>query len=68
MVFLAISIWGWMWAMMGVFLAVPLLIATRMACESYEGLTPLGLILGTDSAVEEGRSREHLVVAEVEPD
>jgi len=58
MVFLAVSIWGWMWGLMGVFLAVPLLIATRMACESYEGLAPLGLILGTDSAVEETRSRE----------
>jgi predicted PurR-regulated permease PerM len=67
MVFLAISIWGWMWGMMGVFLAVPLLIATRMACESYEGLTPLGLILGTDSAVEETRASERSRVSEAEP-
>lgn len=48
MVFLAISIWGWMWGMMGVFLSVPLLIAARMACEGYDGLTPLGVILGAD--------------------
>jgi len=66
MVFLAVSIWGWMWGLMGVFLAVPLLIATRMACESYEGLAPLGLILGTDSAVEETRSREQSRVSEAD--
>ena len=66
MVFLAVSIWGWMWGLMGVFLAVPLLIATRMACESYEGLASLGLILGTDSAVEETRSREQSRVSEAD--
>ncbi|HBJ33158.1 MAG TPA: AI-2E family transporter [Planctomycetaceae bacterium] len=48
MVFLSISVWGWMWGMMGVFLSVPLLIAARMACERYEGLAPLGMILGAD--------------------
>jgi predicted PurR-regulated permease PerM len=48
LVFLSVSIWGWMWGVMGVFLSVPLLIATRMVCERYEGLTPLGMILGAD--------------------
>ena len=33
---------------MGVFLSVPLLIATRMTCERYEGLMPLAMILGAE--------------------
>lgn len=48
LVFLSISVWGWMWGIMGVFLSVPLLIATRMTCERYEGLTPLAMILGAE--------------------
>ncbi len=46
LVFLSISIWGWMWGLMGVFLSVAMLIAIRMVCEQYEGLTPLATVLG----------------------
>jgi len=48
LVFLSIVVWGWMWGIMGVFLSVPILIATRFACEAYDGLAPLGLILGAE--------------------
>lgn len=46
LVFLSIVLWGWMWGLMGVFLSVPILIAARMTCEAYDGLTPLATILG----------------------
>ncbi len=48
MVFLSIVLWGWMWGVMGVFLSVPILIATRMACERYDGFTSLAMILGAE--------------------
>ncbi|WP_417736326.1 AI-2E family transporter [Rosistilla oblonga] len=48
LVFLSIVVWGWMWGVMGVFLSVPMLIAARMACEGYEGLGPLAMILGAE--------------------
>ncbi|CAD71687.1 MAG TPA: AI-2E family transporter [Rhodopirellula baltica] len=48
LVFLSIVVWGWMWGIMGVFLSVPILIAARMACEGYEDLRPLAMILGAE--------------------
>lgn len=48
LVFLSIVVWGWMWGIMGVFLSVPILIAARMACEGYDGLQPLAMILGAE--------------------
>ncbi|PHQ31662.1 AI-2E family transporter [Rhodopirellula bahusiensis] len=48
LVFLSIVIWGWMWGIMGVFLSVPILIAARMACEGYDDLRPLAMILGAE--------------------
>jgi predicted PurR-regulated permease PerM len=48
LVFLSITIWGWMWGIMGVFLSIPILIAARMACEAYEGLHPWAYILGAE--------------------
>ncbi|QDS90756.1 AI-2 transport protein TqsA [Rosistilla ulvae] len=46
LVFVSIVVWGWMWGVVGVFLSVPILIAARMTCESYDGLAPLATILG----------------------
>ncbi|QDT02234.1 pheromone autoinducer 2 transporter [Rubripirellula lacrimiformis] len=48
LVFLSIVLWGWMWGIMGVFLSVPILIAARMACEGYDGLQPMAMILGAE--------------------
>ncbi|MCC9643224.1 AI-2E family transporter [Rhodopirellula sp. JC740] len=48
LVFLSIVVWGWMWGIMGVFLSVPILIAVRMACEGYDELRPLAMILGAE--------------------
>jgi predicted PurR-regulated permease PerM len=66
-VFLAISVWGWMWGMMGVFLSVPLLIATRMACERYEGLAGLGVILGAQLPGDASGKPDSSRVAGVDP-
>lgn len=54
LVFISIVFWGWMWGIMGVFLSIPILIATRMACEHYEGLMPLAYILGAEEPEAEG--------------
>lgn len=48
LVFLSIVFWGWMWGVMGIFLSIPILIAARMACEHYEGLLPVAMILGAE--------------------
>ncbi|MEZ6235185.1 MAG: AI-2E family transporter [Phycisphaerales bacterium] len=42
---LALVFWGWLWGLAGVFLAVPLLIAVKVACERVERLEPVGALL-----------------------
>ena len=50
MVFVAILFWGWMWGVIGVFLAVPVLAALKIVCDDIEWLKPVGLVLGSDKA------------------
>jgi predicted PurR-regulated permease PerM len=50
MVFGAILFWGWMWGIPGVFLAVPILTALKIICDNFDGLKPVGLMLGSDKA------------------
>ncbi len=48
MVFVAILFWGWMWGVIGVFLAVPVLAALKIICDEIEWLKPVGLVLCSD--------------------
>jgi predicted PurR-regulated permease PerM len=48
MVFGAILFWGWMWGIVGVFLAVPILASIKIICDDVEWLKPVGQILGSD--------------------
>lgn len=46
MVFLSLVIWGWMWGVGGAIIAVPLLAVTKIYCDSFESLQPVGRLLG----------------------
>lgn len=45
-VFLSITLWGWMWGIVGILIAVPLLASVKIACERIEGLWPIAEFLG----------------------
>ncbi|HBE61586.1 MAG TPA: AI-2E family transporter [Rhodopirellula baltica] len=45
LVFISIVIWGWMWGMLGVFLAVPILIAVVMVMEKLEATSSMNAML-----------------------
>lgn len=45
-VLVAVSVWGFLWGLPGVFLAVPLVIAMREIFSSFESTHPLAVILG----------------------
>ncbi len=47
MVFGAILFWGWMWGIVGVFLAVPILASIKIICDDFEWLKPAGQILSS---------------------
>ena len=42
----ALLIWGWMWGIVGLLLAVPLLVVAKIACDKIEPLHPVGEFLG----------------------
>lgn len=52
MVFGAILFWGWMWGILGVFLAVPILTSLKIICNEVEWLKPVGQVLSLDKAKE----------------
>lgn len=45
-VFVALSLWWWMWGVLGVFLAVPMLAAFKIYCDHVESLASIGAFLG----------------------
>jgi predicted PurR-regulated permease PerM len=45
-VFVGIVFWGWIWGIIGAFLAVPILMTFKMFCDHIEPLAPIGEFLG----------------------
>ncbi|MCA1754098.1 MAG: AI-2E family transporter [Spirochaeta sp.] len=39
--------WGWLWGIVGMFLAVPLTVAVKIAMENIPGFEPIGILMGT---------------------
>ncbi|MEN3793161.1 AI-2E family transporter [Fulvimarina sp. MAC3] len=53
-VFLSVAFWGWIWGVLGMFLAVPLMVAIKVFATYTESLSPLGAFLsGEDTPHEE---------------
>lgn len=48
-VFLTVTVWGWLWGIAGVLMAVPILAATKVLCDHFESLRPLGQFLSARS-------------------
>ncbi|CCB66522.1 conserved membrane protein of unknown function [Hyphomicrobium sp. MC1] len=46
-IFIAILLWGWLWGIIGVLLAVPLLASFKIICERVEPLHPIAEFLTT---------------------
>jgi predicted PurR-regulated permease PerM len=46
-IFLAVAFWAWMWSVMGMLVAVPLLVAIRAFCEHLPQLESVGNFLST---------------------
>jgi len=45
-VFISLMFWGWIWGIVGVFLAVPILTVTKIFCDRIDPLKPVGNFLG----------------------
>jgi predicted PurR-regulated permease PerM len=48
MILLALSFWGLVWGLAGMFLAVPMMVMTGIVCAQFRGLRWVSVILSTD--------------------
>ncbi|MCA9027737.1 MAG: AI-2E family transporter [Planctomycetaceae bacterium] len=51
MVFLSLSVWGWMWGVGGALLAVPILAVLKVSFDQFERTKAIGTLLGGDSSI-----------------
>ena len=58
MILLALSFWGIVWGLAGMFLAVPIMVMTGIVCAQFRGLRWIAVILSTDGKLMKGASRE----------
>lgn len=45
-VFISLIFWGWMWGIVGAFLAIPMVSSFKIFCDQIEPLAPIGEFLG----------------------
>ena len=45
-VFIGLLFWGWIWGIVGLLLAVPMLVVVKTIAERVEDLRPIGELLG----------------------
>ena len=50
-ILVGLSLWGWLWGLLGLFLAVPLLVIIKIICENIDFLHPVAIFIGSKSEV-----------------
>ena len=53
MILLSLSIWGSIWGLTGMFLAVPLMVVTAIICAHFKGLRWLSVLLSADGRIDD---------------
>ncbi len=56
--FLGIAFWGWLWGVVGMLFAVPLMVAVKIFCSHIDGLTTISDFLSTENQDEEDKPDE----------
>jgi len=59
MILLALSFWGTVWGLPGMFLAVPLMVMTGIVCAQFRGLRWIAVILSADGNFISSRTKEN---------
>lgn len=47
-VLVSVLLWGWLWGVIGAFLAIPIVMTIWVACNHYPGLKPVAVFLGAE--------------------
>jgi predicted PurR-regulated permease PerM len=59
MILLALSFWGTVWGLPGMFLAVPLMVMTGIVCAQFRGLRWIAVILSADGNLISSKKKEN---------
>lgn len=49
-IFICVALWSWLWGIVGAIIAVPLLVAVKVFCDHFEGLSSFGEFLSGQPA------------------
>ena len=53
-ILIALILWGWLWGVWGMFIAVPVMTVVRIVCANIEPLKPFAILMGGSSPREKG--------------
>jgi predicted PurR-regulated permease PerM len=56
-ILLALAFWGWLWGILGIVVAVPLLVTLRVFCSHFEELAGVGELIGESSPTTESEDK-----------
>ena len=55
LILVGLLVWGWLWGIVGMFLAVPIMAIIKIICENVPQLKPVAILMGSGKEIRESR-------------